>query len=45
MNDISSLRCISHTTQLDVIHRVAEGALEPGVDIICEDLKEHSIIA
>ena len=41
LDGILSLRHVSHTTQLDVIHKLAEGALDPTVDVIDEDTKEH----
>ena len=36
-----SFQCIDCTTQLGVIHRLAEGALDATVYVIDEDVEEH----
>ena len=41
LDDILSLRCVNCTTQFDVIHKFAEGSLNPTVNIIDEDIKQH----
>ena len=41
LDGILSLRHVSHTTQLDVIHKLAEGALDPTVNVVDEDNKEY----
>ena len=35
------LRCVDHTLQLVVIHRLAENALDPTVNINDENIKEY----
>ena len=37
----SSLSRVNHTPQVGVIHKSVEGALDPTVDIIDEDIKEY----
>ena len=37
LNDIPTLRCVNHTTQLGVICKYAEGALNLTVDVIDEE--------
>ncbi|KAJ7414787.1 hypothetical protein BTVI_40212 [Pitangus sulphuratus] len=39
LDGILSLRCVNHTTQLGVICKLAEGALNPFVYVIDEDIK------
>lgn len=41
VDDIVSLRHVIHTTQLSVSCRLAEGALNPTVYIIAEDIKHY----
>ncbi|KAK4818126.1 hypothetical protein QYF61_006213 [Mycteria americana] len=41
LDGILSLRCVNHTTQLGVICKLAEGALNPAVYAIDEDIKQH----
>ena len=40
LDGIPSLRCVSCTTQLGVICRLAEGALDPTVYVSDEDIKQ-----
>jgi len=41
LNGISSLQCVSRTTQLGVVGRLAEGALSPSVHVTDKDVKQH----
>ena len=41
LNGIPSLWCVDFTTQLGVIHKFAEGALNPTVDVTDENIKEY----
>ncbi|KAK4820994.1 hypothetical protein QYF61_009460 [Mycteria americana] len=41
LDGILSLRCVNRTTQLDVICKLAEGALNPTVYVIDEDIKQY----
>ena len=41
LNGISFFGCVSYTTQLGVIHNLAEDALDPTTDVIDEDVKEQ----
>jgi len=41
LDGIPSLRHVNHTTQLGVICKLAEGALDPAVCVIDEDTKQH----
>ncbi|KAK4818354.1 hypothetical protein QYF61_011451 [Mycteria americana] len=41
LDGIPSLQCIDHTTQLGVVCRLAEGALDPTVYVIDEDIKQY----
>ena len=41
VNDILSLWCVDCNTQLDVTYKLAEGALDPTVDVTDKDVKEH----
>ena len=41
LDGILSLRHVDNTTQLGVIHKLAEGALNPTVHSTDEDIKEH----
>ncbi|PKU48778.1 serine-rich hypothetical protein [Limosa lapponica baueri] len=38
---ISSLKCVNHTTQFDVVCKLAEGALNPTVYVIDEDVEQY----
>ena len=40
-NGIPCLRYVNRITQLSVIHKLAEGALDPTVNVIDEDVKNH----
>ena len=41
LDGIPSLRCVNRTTQLGVICKLAEGALDPTVYVIDEDIKQY----
>ena len=41
LDGFPSFLCIDCTAQFGVIHKLAEGALDPTVDVIDEDTKEH----
>ncbi|PKU32521.1 serine-rich hypothetical protein [Limosa lapponica baueri] len=41
LDGIPSLKHINHTTQLGVIGKLAEGALDPTVCVIDEDIKQY----
>ena len=41
LNGILSLRRVNHTTQLGVTCKLAEGALNPTVYVIDEDIKQY----
>jgi len=41
LSGILSCRCANFTTQLGVICKLAEGALDSTVDVIDEDIKQH----
>ncbi|KAK4827038.1 hypothetical protein QYF61_013222 [Mycteria americana] len=41
LDGIPSLRCVNCTTQLGVVHKLAEGALDPTVYVIDEDIKQY----
>ena len=41
LGSISSLRLVDCTTEFGVIHRFAEGALNPTVNVTHEDIKKH----
>lgn len=40
-DDVLSLQCVDHTTQLGVMGTPAEGALSPTVHVIDRDIKQH----
>ncbi|KAK4818697.1 hypothetical protein QYF61_017918 [Mycteria americana] len=41
LDGISSLRRVSYTAQLGVVCKLAEGALDPAVNVIDEDIKQY----
>ncbi|PKU41222.1 hypothetical protein llap_8474 [Limosa lapponica baueri] len=41
LDGILSLRCVNHTTQLGVVSKRAEGALDPTVYVIDEDTEQY----
>ena len=44
MDGILSLWCVSSTPQLGVISKLAEGALDPTVHVIDEDIKKDNLL-
>ncbi|KAK4818966.1 LOW QUALITY PROTEIN: hypothetical protein QYF61_022633 [Mycteria americana] len=41
LDGIPSLRCVNHTTQLGVVCKLAEGALDPTAYAVDEDIKQY----
>ena len=43
LDGIPFFQCVNHTTQLGVIGKLAEGALDPTVHVTAKDVKQHRL--